>query len=127
MFLSLLISGQAILLVALMTPVGITAVFLIVILRFIQGMGLGGDMGSSIVLSYKFAEKGKRTRYFTSFPMASAVLGMMLGVLGILLSERLESKIFLLTYGWRIWRILMSVGTITIIVSAYLRMRMLLH
>jgi len=56
--------------------------------------------------------------------MASAVLGIILGVLGILLSERLESKIFLLTYGWRI---LISVGTIAIIISAYLRMRMLLH
>jgi hypothetical protein len=68
--------------------------------------------------------KGKRTGYFTSFLMASAVLGIILGVLGILLSERLESKIFLLTYGWRI---LISVGTIAIIISAYLRMRMLLH
>lgn len=124
MFLSLSISGQAILLVALMTPIGITAVFLIAILKFVQGMGLGGDIESSIVLSYEFAEKGKRTRYFTSFPRASAVLGMMLGVLGILLSERLKSKMFLLTYGWRI---LMSVGTIAIIVSAYLRMRTLLH
>jgi MFS family permease len=92
MFLSLSIFGQAILLVVLMTPIWITAVFLIAILRFVQGMGLGGDMGSSIVLSYEFAEKGKRIRYFTSFPRASAVLGMMLGVLGILLSKGWKVK-----------------------------------
>jgi MFS family permease len=120
MFWTLLISGSAMLLIALMPPIGITAVFLIAILRFIQGMGLGGDLGSSIVLSYEYANKGERTGYSTSFLQASAILGIMLGVLGILLSERLESKIFLLTYGWRI---LIGVGAIAIIISAYLRMR----
>jgi MFS family permease len=122
MFWTLLISGSAMLLIALMPPIGITAVFLIAILRFIQGMGLGGDLGSSLVLSYEYANKGERTGYSTSFLKASAILGIMLGVLGILLSERLESKIFLLTYGWRI---LIGVGAIAIIVSAYLRMRIL--
>jgi MFS family permease len=120
MFWSLFLSGSAMLLIALMPPIGITAVFLIAILRFIQGMGLGGDLGSSIVLSYEYANKGERTGYLLSFPMASAILGIILGVLGILLSERLESKIFLLTYGWRI---LIGAGAIAIIVSAYLRIR----
>jgi MHS family proline/betaine transporter-like MFS transporter len=83
-------------------------------------MGLGGDIGSSLVLSYEYANKGGRTGYLLSFLQASAILGIILGVLGILLSERLESKIFLLTYGWRI---LIGVGAIAIIVSAYLRMR----
>jgi MFS family permease len=120
MFWTLIISGFAMLLIALMPAIGITAVFLIAILRFIQGMGLGGDIGSSLVLSYEYAEKGKRVGYLTSYLQASAILGIMLGVLGILLSESLESKIFLLTYGWRI---LIGVGAIAIIVSAYLRMR----
>jgi MFS family permease len=57
MFWTLLISGSAMLLIALMPPIGITAVFLIAILRFIQGMGLVGDIGSSIVLGYEYANK----------------------------------------------------------------------
>jgi MFS family permease len=118
---SLLISGSAMLLIALMPPIGIAAVILIAVLRFIQGMGAGGNLGSSIVISYEHAEKGERTGYLLAFPMASAILGIILGVLGILLSERLESRVFLLTYGWRI---LIGVGALAITLSAYLKMRM---
>jgi len=120
MFWSLLISGIAMLLVALMPPIGITAIILIAVLRFIQGMGLGGDLGSSIVLSYEYAEKAERTGYLTSFPQSSAILGIILGVLGILLSEKFETRMFLLNYGWRV---LIGVGVIAVLVSAYLRMR----
>jgi len=120
MFWSLLISGVAMLLVALMPAIGIIAVVLIATLRFVQGMGLGGDIGSSIVLTYEYAEKVERTGYLISFPQSSAILGIILGVLGILMSERLESGVFLLTYGWRI---LIGIGAVAILVSAYLRMR----
>jgi len=120
MFWTLIISGFAMLLIALMPPIGITAVFLIAILRFIQGLGLGGDAGSSLTLGYEYASKGEKTAYYSSYLQASVILGIILGVLGILLSERLESKIFLLTYGWRI---LVGVGAVAIILSAYLRAR----
>ncbi|PVU77932.1 MFS transporter, partial [Acidianus hospitalis] len=99
MFWSLFLSGITMLLVALMPPIGVLAVLFIAILRFMQGMGLGGDGGSSLVLSYEYAEKGERPGYLMSFPMASAILGIILGVLGVLISENLESKLFLLTYG----------------------------
>jgi MFS family permease len=120
MFWSLFLSGVAMLLVALMPPIGVLAVLFIAILRFMQGMGLGGDGGSSLVLSYEYAEKGERPGYLMSFPMAAAILGIILGVLGVLISENLESKLFLLTYGWRI---LIGIGAIAIMVSAYLRMK----
>jgi MFS family permease len=120
MFWSLFLSGVAMLLVALMPPIGVLAVLFIAILRFMQGMGLGGDGGSSLVLSYEYAEKGERPGYLMSFPMSAAILGIILGVLGVLISENLESKLFLLTYGWRI---LIGIGAIAIMVSAYLRMK----
>nr|ACI15729.1 putative transmembrane protein [Acidianus hospitalis W1] len=120
MFWTLLISGTAMLLITLMPPIGITAIILIAVLRFIQGMGGGGNLGSSIVLSYEYAEKGERAGYLLSFILASIILGIILGVLGVLISERLESEAFLLTYGWRI---LTGIGAVTVILSAYLRTR----
>jgi MFS family permease len=120
MFWSLFLSGIAMLLIALMPPIGVLAVLFIAILRFVQGMGIGGDIGSSLALSYEYAEKGERPGYLMSFPPASAMLGIILGILGVLMSENLESKLFLLTYGWRI---LIGIGAIAIMVSAYLRMK----
>jgi len=120
MFWSLFLSGIAMLLVALIPPIGIIAILLIAILRFVQGLGLGGDGGSSIVLSFEYANKGDKTGYFMSFPMAAAILGILLGLVGVILSENLESKIFLLSYGWRI---LIGIGSIALMVSAYLRMK----
>ena len=120
MFWSLFLSGIAMLLVALIPPIGIIAILLIAILRFAQGLGLGGDGGSSIVLSFEYANKGDKTGYFMSFPMAAAILGILLGLVGVILSENLESRIFLLSYGWRI---LIGIGSIALMVSAYLRMK----
>jgi MFS family permease len=120
MFWTLIISGFAMLLIALVPPIGITAIILIASLRFIQGFGLGGDAGSSLTLGYEYAEKGEKTAYHASFIQASAILGIILGVLGVLLSERLESREFLLMYGWRI---LVGIGAVAIIISAYLRAR----
>ncbi|BDC17521.1 MFS transporter [Acidianus sp. HS-5] len=120
MFWSLFLSGIAMLLVALMPPLGILAIILIASLRFIQGLGLGGDGGSSLALSFEYANKGEKPGYFMSFPMAAAIIGILLGLVGVILSENVESKLFLLSYGWRI---LIGVGAIALIVSAYLRMR----
>jgi len=120
MFWTLIISGLAMLLIALVPPIGITAIILIATLRFIQGLGLGGDAGSSLTLGYEYAHKGEKTAYYASFIQASAILGITLGVLGVLLSERFETQTFLLNYGWRI---LIGVGAIAIILSAYLRKR----
>jgi len=120
MFWSLFVSGIAMLLVALIPPIGIRAILLIAILRLVQGLGLGGDGGSSIVLSFEYANKGDKTGYFMSFPMAAPILGILLGLVGVILSENLESRIFLLSYGWRI---LIGIGSIALMVSAYLRMK----
>ena len=80
--------------------VGVGASALIVLLRMLQGMAVGGEFTSSIVF---LAENSppKRRGFFASFAMFGATAGVMLGsVVGGLLT-RLLSPEQLSSWGWR--------------------------
>jgi MHS family proline/betaine transporter-like MFS transporter len=80
--------------------IGVTASFLIVLLRMFQGMAVGGEFTSSIVFLAEHAPQ-KRRGFIASFAMFGATSGTMLGsAVGGLLTTLLSSE-DLAAWGWR--------------------------
>jgi MHS family proline/betaine transporter-like MFS transporter len=101
--------------------VGIAASFLIVLLRMLQGMAVGGEFTASIVF---LAENSpaKRRGFFASFAMFGATAGTMLGsAVGGLLTRLLSAE-QLSSWGWRAAFVS---GILVAIVGVVLRRNML--
>lgn len=81
--------------------VGIVAPILLVVFRFGQGFGLGGEWGGAVLLAVENAPPGKRA-WYGMFPQLGAPLGLLLsGGVFLILTETLTPQDFL-SFGWRI-------------------------
>ena len=81
--------------------VGIVAPILLVVCRFGQGFGLGGEWGGAVLLAVENAPPGKRA-WYGMFPQLGAPLGLLLsGGVFLILTETLTTQDFL-SFGWRI-------------------------
>ena len=80
--------------------IGIWAPILLVILRLIQGVGIGGEWAGSILLSMEWGKK-KQQGFMASIPNAGVGIGMLLSSAVIGLSITLAGDSFYV-WGWRI-------------------------
>ncbi|MGO1767562.1 MFS transporter [Advenella sp. S44] len=81
--------------------IGIWAPILLLFFRIIQGIGLGGEWGGAVLMTYESAPPARRG-FFSSIPQTGMSLGLVLasGVVG-LLSWQLSNEDFL-SWGWRV-------------------------
>lgn len=81
--------------------IGILAPLLLMLCRFGQGLGLGGEWGGAVLLAIENAPPGKRA-WYGMFPQLGAPIGLLLsGGTFLLLSDYLTNEQFF-DYGWRI-------------------------
>jgi metabolite-proton symporter len=81
--------------------IGLAAPMLLALLRFGQGLGLGGEWGGAVLLAIENAPPNKRA-WYGMFPQLGAPLGFFLSTTVFLaLSDRLGDREFL-TFGWRV-------------------------
>lgn len=81
--------------------IGVTAAVVMVLMRMLQGLAVGGEYTSSIVFLAENAPPGKRA-FFSSWSMFGAVGGILLGsAVGALLSSVLDQQA-LQAWGWRV-------------------------
>ena len=81
--------------------IGVSAAVLMVLMRMLQGMAVGGEYTSSIVYLAEHAPS-KRRGFFTSWTLVGAVGGILLGSgVGALLSNLLSAEA-VSDWGWRI-------------------------
>ncbi len=81
--------------------IGIAAPLLLMLFRFGQGLGLGGEWGGAVLLAIENAPPGKRA-WYGMFPQLGAPIGLLLsGGTFLLLSDTLTEEQFF-DYGWRI-------------------------
>jgi len=81
--------------------IGILAPLLLMLCRFGQGLGLGGEWGGAVLLAIENAPPGKRA-WYGMFPQLGAPIGLLLsGGTFLLLSDVLTNEQFF-EYGWRI-------------------------
>jgi len=98
--------------------IGIVAPLLLMLCRFGQGLGLGGEWGGAVLLAIENAPPGKRA-WYGMFPQLGAPIGLLLsGGTFLLLSDLLTEEQFF-DYGWRIPFIASS---LLVVVGFYIRL-----
>jgi len=91
--------------------IGIWGPIALVVLRFIQGIGVGGEWGGSVLLSMEWARTGKNRGFLASWPQFGGPAGFFLANLAILAFSQMSGDQFF-SWGWRIpfWLSLVMVG-----------------
>ena len=121
---TLMLMGVSTFLIGLLptyAQIGVAAPVLLLLLRVIQGVGLGGEWGGAVLMAFEFAPANRRGLY-ASIPQIGLALGLCIasGVVAAMSSLLTEAQF--LSYGWRI-AFLLSV--LLVIVGAYIRLNVL--
>jgi MHS family shikimate/dehydroshikimate transporter-like MFS transporter len=121
---SLLIMGIATALVGLIPTydrIGVWAPVLLVLLRFVQGIGVGGEWGGAVLMAVEHSG-GQRRGFHGAWPQMGVPGGLLLstGVFALFSTSLSESE--LLRWGWRV-PFLISV--VLIAVGLFIRLRIL--
>lgn len=80
--------------------IGIWGAVILSVLRFVQGVGVGGEWGGSVLMSLEWGHKGKRG-FLASWPQFGVPCGLFLANLAVLGFSSLSGSSFL-SWGWRI-------------------------
>ena len=101
--------------------IGVAGPILLTILRVVQGFGVGGEWGGSVLLALEFGHRGRRG-FFASWPQAGVPLGLLTsaGVVSLIQSRLSEADF--LDWGWRVPFLLSAV---LIVIGLLIRIRIL--
>ena len=101
---TLLLMGSATFLVALVPGydrIGIWGAVILTFLRFIQGIGVGGEWGGSVLLAMEWAQTNRHRGFIASWPQFGVPAGLFLSNLAVLAFSAISGEHFL-TWGWRV-------------------------
>ncbi len=99
---------------------GLAAPLLLVALRFLQGIGVGGEWGGSVLMTMEFSNQ-RRRGFWTSWPQIGVPVGLALSSASILLFKSLYPGEAFQAIGWRIPFLL---STILVALGLYIRLRL---
>jgi MFS family permease len=102
--------------------IGIAAPLLVLALRLIQGLALGGEYGGAATYVAEHAPPGKRG-YYTSWIQTTATLGLFVA-LGVIMAVRLNMSESKFNAEWGGWRYPFWISIILVIISVYIRLKM---
>ncbi|MBK9162120.1 MAG: MHS family MFS transporter [Nitrosomonadales bacterium] len=120
---SLLVMGISTTLIGVLPSyemVGWTAPLLLCLLRFGQGIGLGGEWGGAALLAAEYAPKGKRG-WFGMFPQLGPPVGFLFAVGSFLLLANTLDDAQFREWGWRIPFL---ASAVLVAVGLYVRMKL---
>lgn len=80
--------------------IGVAAPILLLILRMLQGIGLGGEWGGAAILTFEHAPRGKRG-LFSSWPQTGVPIGLLLSTVAVNLAS-IPGDEALVEWTWRI-------------------------
>ena len=83
------------------SQIGVAAPIILVVLRLVQGLALGGEYGGAATYVAEHAPEGKRGLY-TSWIQTTATLGLFLSLVVIILVRTLLGEDAFKDWGWRI-------------------------
>jgi MFS family permease len=101
---TLIVMGVATFLVGLVPSyavIGIWGAITLTVLRFIQGIGVGGEWGGSVLLAMEWARTDKHRGFIASMPQLGLPVGLFLATLAVLLFSKMSGESFL-AWGWRV-------------------------
>lgn len=105
LIMTLLLMGISTMVIGLL-PTGmsaLTAAIVLTVLRALQGIGVGGEWGGSVLLALEFGHRGRRG-FFAAWPQTGIPLGLLLaaGILGLMQNKSIFDDQAFLDWGWRI-------------------------
>jgi len=101
---TLLLMGIATFAVALVPTyerIGVWGAVILTVLRFIQGVGVGGEWGGSVLMSMEWARTDRSRGLIASWPQFGVPCGLFLANLAVLAFSQMSGEQFL-SWGWRI-------------------------
>ena len=101
---TLLLMGLATAAVAVVptySSIGIWGAVILTVLRFIQGVGVGGEWGGSVLMSMEWARNDQSRGLIASWPQFGVPCGLFLANLAVLAFSQMAGDQFL-AWGWRI-------------------------
>ncbi len=122
--LSLLIMGVATFLIGCLpthASIGVLAPILLVVLRFAQGIGVGGEWGGAVLMSVEHAPPGRRG-FFGSWPQMGVPAGLLLSTSVFAIVQATTSEAAFLSWGWRIPFL---VSAVLVGVGLFIRLRIM--
>ncbi|WP_301922395.1 MFS transporter [Ferruginibacter sp.] len=102
--------------------IGIAAPLLVLLLRLIQGLALGGEYGGAATYVAEHAPEGRRG-YFTAWIQTTATLGLFVA-LGVIMVVKGNMSDASFNAEWGGWRYPFWISILLVVVSIYIRMRM---
>jgi len=123
LILTLMIMGVATVLIGLLPSyqqIGITAPILLLVLRILQGIGLGGEWGGAVLMTYEYADEDRRG-LFASLPQVGLSIGLCLSAGVVAVASSLPEQQFL-SWGWRVGFI---ASFVLVVVGLYIRLRIM--
>ena len=81
--------------------IGLWAAVILVVLRLIQGIGVGGEWGGSVLLAMEWARTNKHRGFIASLPQLGGPAGLFLANLAVLAFSAISGDEFI-TWGWRV-------------------------
>src|SRR5947208_6419275 len=118
---TLLLMGLATFAVALVPTydsIGIWGAVILTILRFIHGVGVGGEWGGSVLMSMEWASSNHSRGFIASWPQFGVPCGLFLANLAVLAFSQMSGEQFL-AWGWRIPFVL---SLLLVVVGLYIRL-----
>lgn len=101
--------------------IGIAAPLILLFLRLLQGIGLGGEWGGAVLMAFEYAPRGKRGQ-FAAYPQIGLAVGLCLstGVVALLSSTLTDAQF--MAWGWRLAFML---SLVLVAVGMFIRLRVL--
>src|SRR5215211_1467419 len=119
--LSLTMMGLATFIVGLLPTyeaIGVAAPIILVLMRLIQGLGVGGEWGGAVLTAVEHSSPEKRGLY-GSLPQMGVPAGLMLSTLAFLAVARLPNEQFL---AWG-WRLPFLISIVLVAIGLYIRLK----
>jgi metabolite-proton symporter len=101
---TLLLMGVSTVLMGLLptyADIGVAAPVLLVLLRFCQGLGVGGEWGGAVLLALEYGHRGSRG-FYASWPQAGVPLGLLGSTAVVALVRGALTEEAFLAWGWRV-------------------------
>ncbi|HEX3418881.1 MAG TPA: MFS transporter [Stellaceae bacterium] len=101
--------------------IGIWGAVILTVVRFIQGLGIGGEWGGATLIAMEWAKTNAHRGFITSWPQWGGPAGLFFANLAVLAFSAISGDQFL-TWGWRVpfWLSIIMVG-----VGLYIRLGIL--
>jgi MFS family permease len=101
--------------------IGIAAPLCLLVLRFLQGMGVGGEWGGAVLLAMEYGDD-RRRGFWASWPQVGVPVALAFTALVVLLFEGLYPGDAFISIGWRMPFLL---GAMLVLVALYIRLRIM--